>query len=242
MGLRLAGLGLLLLLPPLRADRAGEIARIHVEAIGGQQRIDTLTALRMTGGVEAGDATVRVTLLAARPARVRIESMLGTRRVIQGTDGLAPPWQWEPSAGVTPLAVTAAERLLADAEFDDPLVRWEERGYRLQFAGEVERAGRRFLRVLVARKVSENLFVLLDPQTYFIAWRVQTLTRGAAPVEWTTGYDDYRPVAGVLLPHRVTVFENGRRSQEARFTAIEPNPLLDERAFQPPAGNEAPPR
>lgn len=227
-----------MLLAPLRAERAADIARIHVAAIGGQQRIDGLTALRMTGVVDAGDAVVRVTLLAARPSRVRVESWLGTRRVLQGADGTAPPWQWEPAVGTTTLPAAAVERLLADAEFDDPLVRWEERGYRLQFAGEADFEGRKLLRVLVARKVSENIFILLDPQTYFIAWRVQTLTRGAAPVEWLTRYDDYRPVAGVLLAHRVTVFENGRRSQEARFTAVEPNPPLEARAFEPPGGNE----
>lgn len=225
------------------ADRATEIARIHVEAIGGRQRIAALAALRMTGVVEAGTQRVNVTLIAARPARLRAETQLGSRTIVQATDGVSAPWQFDsaaPAPGYSLLGEAAAERFLADAQFDDPLVQWEGRRDRLEFAGEVEIEGRKFLRILVVRALTENLFVVLDPRTYFIAFRVQELRKGGKRVELVTRYEDYRPVNGVLVAHAVTLFEDGKRTQQARFEAIEANPVTTDGMFAPPSGLATP--
>jgi hypothetical protein len=192
----------------IRADRAAEIARIHVEAIGGLKRIDALRSMRMTGVVETPTNTVPITLLAARPARLRVESIFGTRKMLQAWDGVGPPWQrdlGDPSAAYATLSGEAAQRFVADADFDDPLVRWEQRGYQIEFAGGREISGRRLFRLLVARKLTENIFLLLDPQTYFIVLRIQQLTREGESVELVTRYEDYRPVGGVLVPHRIAL-------------------------------------
>lgn len=217
-----------------RADRAEEIARIHVEAIGGRARVEALRTLRITGVVEAGTQRVPLTLVAARPRRVRVESVLGERRIVQATDGAGAPWQQEDEGAAVDLAPAVAERFLADAEFDDPLVDWAKRGYRLEFGGEKEVAGRKLLHVLVVRSVADNVLVLLDPQTYFVVLRVQTLSAGGRRVEWVTRYDDYRPVAGVLVPHALAVFEDGVLSQRATFATIEANVPVDAGMFARP--------
>jgi hypothetical protein len=224
--------------PRALADRAAEIARIHVEAIGGMARIEALRAMRMTGSaVTATGSRVPIVLVAARPARLRIESTFGARKIVQGSDGVNPPWHYDSdTATAVALSADLAQRFLADADFDDPLVRWAERGYQLQFAGDKDVEGRRLLGVLVARTLTENVVILLDPQTYFIVLRVQRMGSPDAPVEVVTHYDDYRPVGGVLVAHRVTLFEAGRQTQQAHFTAIESNPPLNNSLFARPAG------
>src|SRR5471032_3339999 len=57
-----------------RADQAADIARIHLEAIGGRERVDKLRGLRVTGFVVVGDKRVRFVMIAARPDRVRLET------------------------------------------------------------------------------------------------------------------------------------------------------------------------
>lgn len=221
----------------LRADRAAEIARIHVEAVGGQQRLAALTALRMTGVVTSATTTATVSIIAARPARLRAETRFGGRTIVQAWDGTAPPWQFDSAAlapGITMLPAGAAERFLADAEFDDPLVAAFLHGAPVEFAGEVEVGGRKLLRLLVPRKLTENIFLLLDPQTYFILLRVQRLTRAGAQVELVTRYEEYRPVNGVLIAHVVTLFEDGRQTQRARFESIEALAAVDEELFRMP--------
>lgn len=225
------------------ADRATEIARIHVEALGGPARIAALSALRMTGVVVTETRRVPVTLIAARPARLRVESRLGDHTVIQAADGMGRPWQT--NVGDTPptfatMGAEPAERFMADAEFDDPLVHWEELRDRLDFVGERDVGGRKLLAVLVARIRGGNIVLLLDPKTYFIALRVQEIARSGARVELVTRYDDYRPVGGVLVAHRVTLFEDGKFLQEARFELVEANPQVSDDAFVLPSDRGAP--
>src|SRR4051812_1651852 len=124
---------------PARADRVEDLARIHIEAIGGQQRIAALSALRATGRVVANGKQVHFTLTAARPASVRLETENGGRSLVQASDGAEPAWEfdtgsWPPQ--YRPMAEANAKMFVADAEFDDPLVAGAARGYVFDYAGE----------------------------------------------------------------------------------------------------------
>lgn len=216
-----------------------EIARIHVEALGGAAAVRALAAMQMTGEVLARGSRVPFTLLVARPNRIRMETRFPDRAVVQAYDGERPPWESDP-AGQRTMSAAAAERFLADADFDDPLVQARERGTSLEFAGETEVRGRKLLRLLVSRSLTENVFVLIDPATYLLAFRVQELTRSGRRLEVVTRYDDFRPVSGVLVAHEITLFVDGALSQQAKIDAITPNPEIGGEAFirpRSPAGN-----
>lgn len=221
-----------------RADRAEDLARIHVEAIGGRERIQKLKALRATGTAVAGGRQVRFTMIAARPARVRLETESGGRTLVQGSDGEEPAWEfdtgtWPPQYRTMPDA--NARTFTADAEFDDPLVAGESRGFTLDYAGEVEVGGRKLLRVLVTRKFRDVYSILIDEETYFIVMRVEDRrSAGGRMAQVVTHYGDFRPVDGVLLPHQITVTIDGRVSQQTKISRIDANPTLTEQTFSRP--------
>lgn len=220
------------------AERAMEVARIHVEAMGGAARINSLKALRARGAVLTGTDRVAFTLIAARPNRVRLETRAGDRSLVQACNGTSPPWKLVTAGAsnrATLMAPAEAEFFLIDSEFDDPLVGWAEGGFSLQYAGEATVDGQKLLRILVARTVAQNIFLLLDPHTYLIAVRAQVLTRDGGRTEVVTSYSDYRPVAGVLIAHDVRVSVNGRVAQHAKFEHFEANPVLPDGYFEPPA-------
>ncbi|MCI0436242.1 MAG: hypothetical protein L0271_21755, partial [Gemmatimonadetes bacterium] len=75
-----------------RDERAEEIARIHLEAIGGERRVEALQAMRATGHVFTSGTRVRFTLIAARPDRIRLETEGNGRTLVQASDGVEPPW------------------------------------------------------------------------------------------------------------------------------------------------------
>jgi hypothetical protein len=237
--------GLVVALGSARADRAEELARIHIEAIGGRERIEKLEALRATGTVQAAGRKVRFTMIAARPDRIRLETEAGGRTLVQGSDGEQPPWEfdtgtWPPKYRAMPEG--AAKTFVADSEFDDPLVAGEKRGFVLDYAGEVEVGGRKLLRVLVTRKLTETYALLLDAQTYFIVKRIeQRQTAGGRTAQVVTHYEDFRPVEGVLLPHQITVAIDGRTTQQTQIARIDANPKVTEETFgRPSATGSAP--
>jgi hypothetical protein len=238
--MRVASFAVLLLglLSPAWADRAQELARIHVEAIGGRERIEKLAALRATGQVRAGGKQVRFTMTAARPDKVRLETEAGGRTLVQGTDGVGPAWEFD--TGTWPpqyrdMAAANAKTFVADAEFDDPLVAGKARGYTFDYAGEMEANGRTMLRLLVTRNLRETYSVFLDSRTYFIVMRAEErTTAGGRKTHVVTHYDDFRPVEGVLLPHQITVAVDGRMTQQTNITRIDANPSLGAETFTRP--------
>ncbi|MSU65279.1 MAG: hypothetical protein EXS38_04070 [Opitutus sp.] len=207
-------LSLMWLARPAHADRAAEVAQVHVEAIGGKERIDALASLRASGYVIAGSKRVRFTLTAARPNQIRLETEGGGRTLVQGSDGIEPPWEfdtgsWPPHFRT--MAEAVAKRFMADAEYDDPCVAGVARGHALDFAGEVELHGKKYLRLLVTRKLADTFSLLVDPAPYLIVMRVESRTSpGGRPVQIATRYAEFRPVDGVLLPHEITVLVDGR--------------------------------
>jgi hypothetical protein len=227
----------------LGADRAEDLARIHVAAIGGREHIAALTALRATGHVIVNGQKVGFTMIAERPNRVRLETDRGGRTLVQSSDGVGEPWefdtgQWPPHYRAMDPA--AAKIFAADAEFDDPLVGGPERGFQIEYAGETELDGRKFARLLVTRKLVENFSLLLDPDTCFIMMRIDERANAGGKIQVVTRYTDFRPVEGVLLPFEITTSVGNRVSQRTKIDAIEANPKLADDTFVRPMVPVAP--
>ena len=69
----------------------------------------------------------------------------------------------------------------------------------LQMHGGYEIDGRKLLRMMVTRNLTETFALMLDVDTYFIVLRVeQRVTAGGRRRQIVTRYDDFRPVDGVL--------------------------------------------
>jgi hypothetical protein len=129
----------------------------------------------------------------------------------------------------------AARVFVADAEFDDPLISGPGRGYVCEFAGEVEKDGRKYLRVLVTRNLTDTYSLLVDATTFFIVRRIERRSSVTGrKVEVMTEFADFRPVGGVLLAHQVEVSIDGRVTQQTRIESIEANPVLAAGGFSRP--------
>ncbi len=230
--------GLVCLTTAARAMRVEDLIRIHVEAVGGEARLAKLKSLRATGTAVAAGKQVRFVMLAARPNKVRVETELGARTLVQGYDGDEAPWEYD--TGTWPPQYRAmvdanAKVFVADAEFDDPLIGGAARGYTFDYAGEVEANGRKLIRILVTRKLTDTFSVFLDDQTFFVVMRVeQRTTAGGQTAAIVTHYEDFRPVDGVLLPHRITLARDGRMTQQTRITRIDANPEIEAGTFSRP--------
>ena len=157
------------------------------------------------------------------------------RTLVQGYDGVEPPWEfdtgvWPPR--YQPVSPALARRIIADAEFDDPLIAGPARGYALDYAGEVEVDGRKMRRVLETHKLTESFSLLIEPDTYLITIRTESRTSAAGrPLLIVTRYGQFQPVAGVLHPHEITTSMDGRVSQITRIDHIEPNPEITPETF-----------
>lgn len=223
---------------PAQADRLDDLIRIHIEAIGGSERVTALKAMRARGFVLAGGQKVHFSMMAERPNRIRVETERAGRTLVQAFDGQAAAWEfdtgtWPPQYRDMPAAV--AKTFTNDAEFDDPLVAGRARGYTFDYAGEIEGEGKKLIRILATRRLVESFSLLLDPDTFFIVRRIEERTnRLGQPVFVVTQFADYRPVAGVLIPHVIALVEDGQLKQRTQIEAVDPNPEITAETFARP--------
>lgn len=221
-----------------RANEAGNLARIHVEAIGGKHRLGLLQSLKVKGHVNIDERWLNFTLWAQRPNRVRIETRASDHVLVQATDGVNPPWAMNPEAAkLKPSRMVGDEArgFSNDAEFDDPLVDYEARGFTLDYAGEIEWEGRKTHRILVTRNYVDGYYLMLDAETYFITGKQsvrKTELGREASIE--TVYSDFRPVAGIIMPHRFVVKADGRTLHETVLQKVEPNASIPAGSFTMP--------
>lgn len=213
--------------------------QLHREAMGGMARLEALVAMRAVGHVVTAGQRLEFELIAQRPNCVRITMRGGERTLVQGCDGVNPPWRWEPGKpqSAALMKTTEGRDFAADAEFDDPLVSSPDRGYRLDFAGRVAWRDQQVSKILVTRNGMAPAFLLVDPETFFIVARLTSrrLPSGRELVV-ETRYDRYRPVAGVILPHRVETFVDGQRTGELVLTTVQSIARPPAETFAMPAG------
>lgn len=235
-GLRMSGLAFGLLSTAWADDLAGDIARIHVEAIGGKARVERLKSVRAAGIVRLGDNEMEFQMWAARPNRIRIEVARGSVTLVQGWDGETEPWLQEGTEGqLITMKGQVAMDFKGDSEFDDPLFRPKERGYTLEYAGEEEVEGGSVVKLLVTRSMTDQVTLYLASDTYFIVRedRSQRLMNGEVD-ETQTYYDDFRPVLGVTLPHSITMQSGDEILSQTVLTWIEPNPPVEDDYYEKP--------
>ncbi|MCC5025304.1 MAG: hypothetical protein J6386_22085 [Candidatus Synoicihabitans palmerolidicus] len=146
--------------------------------------------------------------------------------ITQGWNGVDEPWvragEDNPSQS---MPVTMREDFTADAEFDDPLVMADERGFALEYAGEDEVNGRPVVKLLATRNLKEQTTLYLAADTYFIV-RQDRISMKLDGTKQSTQifYGEFRPVQGVILPHRIDVWENDELVNQILINWMEPNP------------------
>jgi outer membrane lipoprotein-sorting protein len=220
---------------PGRAQLGPEIARAHAARAG--ERLAALRALRTEGKTFIGAEVVPFTTLAERPNRLRVESFTPQRRVVQACDGEHPPWiaHSEVQGGVPqPMPAGDAKDFLANADFDGPLVDYAAKGYSVDYAGEDTVDGRRAFKLLLMNRHDDIFFLWVDAGNHEVVKRVVYRVSGERRVTIETLFRDFRPVGGVLQPHRIETSADGRLLYVMVIDRMEANPPVPDGAFTRP--------
>ncbi|HVH66236.1 MAG TPA: hypothetical protein VM716_00050 [Gemmatimonadales bacterium] len=237
--------GLTLLAVPLSAQTADEIIAKYVTTIGGMDKIQAVTTLRRTGkftgggGFEAG-----VVEESKRPNKVRQEFSFQGMTGINAYDGKTG-WKVEPWQGKKdPEALSEEEmkEIVEDADFDDPLVNYRQKGNKVEFIATEQVEGTDVFKLKVTLASGDVRYYYMDTDYYVpIKIEMKRMIRGAEQ-ETETSLGDYKAVAGWYLPYSM---ETGRKGSDERqkitFERIEANlPLDDSRFAKPDAGRTKP--
>jgi hypothetical protein len=239
--------GLALCATPLPAQTADDIIAKYLKTVGGMERIQAVSTLRRAGKFTGGGGFEAVVLQEnKRPNKVREEFSLQGMTGVTAYDGKTG-WKIEPWQGKKdPEALSEDEmkQIVEDADFDEPLVHYQQKGNKVEFVGREQVEGTDALKLKVTLASGDVRYYYMDSDYYVpIKIEMKRMIRGAEQ-EFETSLGDYKEVAGWYLPYSL---ETGRKGSEDKqkitFEKIEANvPIADGRFEKPeppkPAGKE----
>lgn len=233
-----------LLTLPLTAQTADEIIAKYIKTIGGMDNIQAMKTLRRTGKFTGGGGfEATVVQENKRPGMVRREFQFQGMTGISAYNGKVG-WQIQPWSGKKdPEALGEEEmkQILEDADFDGPLINYQQKGNKVEYAGLEPVEGTDALKVKLTLANGDIRYYYMDTDYYVpIKIEIKRMVRGAEQ-EYETILGDYKQVAGVYFPFSV---ESGAKGDQQKgkvtYEKIEPNVPLDDSRFDRPADSGKP--
>jgi len=235
-------IALALVAAPLTAQTADDIIAKYVKTVGGMEKIQAVQTLRRTGKFTGGGGFEAAVLVEnKRPNKVREEFSLQGMTGVNAYDGTTG-WKIEPWQGKKdPEALSEEEmkQIVEEADFDQPLVNYRQKGNTVEFVGMAEVEGTDAYKLKVTLANGDVRYYYMDTDYYVpIKIEMKRMIRGAEQ-EFDMSLGDYKEVAGWYLPYS---FETGPKGSQERqkitFDKIEANVPMDDGRFKKPRGLE----
>src|SRR5215475_4981249 len=224
---------------------ADEIIARYLQRIGGAERVRAVLCVRRHGKFYGGGGfEAVVTNENSRPNKVREEFAFGGLTGVTAFDG-KNGWKIEPWAGkkdAEPLGEDELKGIVEDAEFDDPLFNYKERGNTATLVGMDQVEGTDVYKVMVTLASNGDVRTYyLDAESCVpIKYEVKRTVSGAE--RWfEVELGDYKEVQGVLFPFAVAIGAKGSSSADKTqisWERITVNPGLEERPYTKPGPGE----
>jgi len=238
--LRLAGLALFTM--PVSAQSVDDMVARYIKTVGGMEAIQAVHTLRRAGKF-TGDGGFEAAVVQEnkRPNKVRREFSLQGMTAITAYDGTTgwkiEPWQGKKDAEA--LSEDEMKQMVEDADFDEPLVNYRQKGHKVEFLGMAQVEGTDVFKLKVTLASGDVRYYYLDTDYYVpIKIEMKRTIRGAEQ-EFETSLGDYKPVAGWYLPYSIESGVKGSPfTQKVTFETIEANVAIDDGGFLRPKGTE----
>jgi hypothetical protein len=223
----------------------------HVAARGGRAAIEAIDAFETDIQVVEPEFEVDGSYVATRDGRMRGDIVAAGQPVFTEALDRRRAWTWTPDGGVRDASAAGAAALRRGIEVPFKLFglhEVRERGHRLELAGRETRGGVDYHVLRLTFDDGFESLYYLNPSTWLIdrdrQRRALHVDVDPTPVWIETSYEDYRPVGGVLFPHRQVERQVASGEVLATVTVrkIRLNPPLSPERFAPRSGLRVPAR
>jgi hypothetical protein len=230
---------LLLLSVCLRGQTAEEIIQRYLKTVGGVQKIQSIKTLVRTGKASGGGGfEVKIRQENKRPNLVRQEITILSMTGITAYDGKTG-WKIEPWGGKKDPEALGEEEMkavLEDADFDGPIVNYEQKGNKVKYLGTEPVEGTDALKLEVMLANGDTWTYYMDTD-YGVPIKIgiKRMVRGEAR-EYEMSLGDYKEVGGWYLPHSIETNMKGSADRgTVTYEKIEANVPLRDSDFAKPA-------
>jgi hypothetical protein len=132
-----------------------------------------------------------------------------------------------------------AKLFAEQADFENPLVAFKDRGYRLELLGKEDMEGKPAFKLKLTKTDGTEIFFYIDADSGLDLKSTLTTRTGETEILNEILYGDFKPVDGVMMPFSVENRMNGKSQMRMTMETIEINPVIDEALFTMPQIKEA---
>lgn len=197
------------------------------------QKIETIIThgknMYSMAGIESG-----FTMYQSRPNKLRIEADVQGTKLIQTYNG-EKGWIYAPAMGITQpkeLSEQELETILNQAEFENPLWNYKEKGNALELIASSEDASSDHLKLTTEDGNVLNFF--LDHKSHLITGIKSTQTMGGSEQEVEILMKDYKNIKGIPVAHYLVTKIGGQSVYTITIEEVEYNQDIDSTLFEKP--------
>ncbi|MEO5673336.1 MAG: hypothetical protein ABIQ74_01695 [Chitinophagales bacterium] len=232
---------LLLVATISKAQTADDIIARYVEAIGGRNKIDAITTMKLTGKVQQGGMDIPTVMYKKRPNMLVFEITFQGKTQKQGFDG-TEGWDINPFMGREYAEKMDADALKAvkfQANFDEALIDYAKKGYKVAYAGEEDADGSPAYHVALTTQEGDVYDYFFDKESYLIV-KIKSHVKGqdGSTQDGETNFSDYKDAGGVLTPYTMENIQENQGQKYSFFIKIdqvEANIPVDDSVFKMPS-------
>ena len=199
-----------------------------LEAHGGSRALARISTLVYTGNIATREDRGTVVLILSRPQRLRTTMKYLKRsedRILLGKRG----WR-DSGGGFEEAAGHSLEAMVFQYNHLSLPMGLIDNTYKITYTEHII-GTKNFPALELIGIEGPPMTVIIDPETGLIHRVDGKISAGPREVVMGVGYEDYREVSGVMLPHRIINFVNGAAIAESRYVTVAVNPELEQNSF-----------
>jgi len=223
----------------LGAQTLDEVLAKNYQARGGLDKLKSLTGWKMTGKIiiPAQGLDLPMVLWQKRPNKMRVDTTFQDKKIVQAFNGQKAWW-------IMPFLSEKAQEMPGEqgklfqdqADFENPLVVYREKGYKLELLGKEELEGTPVFKLKLTKTDGKEIYFFLDAESGIDLKSSLTVKTGERETLVEIFYGDYKPVDGHMMPFAIENKENGQMQMQMAIAAIEINPAIEDTLFAMPEG------
>jgi len=212
----------------------GKILKKMIDAQGGKKTLENIKDSTLSGTMEMIQAgiTGSITLYQKEPNKMRMDGEVMGMVITQAYDG-ETAWMINPQTGTAEkLPEQAAEEVKRQALGNDALLNPEKYGITYTYIGKENIDGKDYLVLEQTFSDGFKASLYIDSQTYLTyKTKATTVNQMGVEVLAETILSDYKEVEGMMVPHTLTIFQDGQEFMTMTITEAKFNTGLEDSLF-----------
>ena len=213
----------------LNAQTVDEIVNMHVEAMGGKEKLATLKTVKMSGNMSVQGTDIALTMTKSQMVGMRVDIEVGGTSNYQVAN-MKEGWVFMPAMGMADPIAMDPDQLKSYANQMDvqgALVNYKEKGSTVELAGTEKVDGNDAYKIKVTYKNGKNGTYFIDKKTNRIVKTSGKATMQGQEMDVETTFADYKQtVDGYWFPYAITNMQG-----TINFDKVEVNMPVDEKIY-----------